>query len=254
MVLGGREMKKYLAEIIVGSVALLAFIGITIFVFAIGSLQFDTDVFNTVAQLRYGGFIDFFKVITFFGGVIFNIGFVVVSISFLFNRNRSTYKVYFKNDKFNNLVNLFLPWLIFAFTILIEFIIFFSLKNIFARPRPVEWFLVNQGGYSFPSGHTTTATTLYGTLVMLINNSTDKKWVKILTWTLMPIIVVLIGISRIFLGVHYTTDVLAGLMLGIVMLCIASVVIRTLNPKICYKNIADKGNIAGKDEKIAQGE
>ena len=126
------------------------------------------------------------------------------------------------------------------------------MKNIFARPRPVEWFLVNQGGYSFPSGHTTTATTLYGTLVMLINNSTDKKWVNILTWTLMPIIIVLIGISRIFLGVHYTTDVLAGLMLGIVMLCIASVVIKALNPKICYKNNVDNNNTANKAEEIAQ--
>ncbi len=89
------------------------------------------------------------------------------------------------------------------------------LKNILQRPRPMEYRLINETGYSFPSGHSAVSMAFYGFIIYLIYKYIKNKYVK---WTLMTILGVLtisIGISRIYLGVHYTSDVLAGFLVSI---------------------------------------
>ena len=94
------------------------------------------------------------------------------------------------------------------------------LKHIVQRPRPMEFRIINETGYSFPSGHSMVSTAFYGFLIYLIYKKVKNKYVK---WTLiatLSILIVLIGISRIYLGVHYTSDVLAGFFISIAYLIV----------------------------------
>ena len=88
------------------------------------------------------------------------------------------------------------------------------LKNIFSRERPNFYRLIDISGYSFPSGHTTSATTMYLTLAIILL-SIMKKLNKYFVFSIAVLGIVIIGSSRIYLGVHYPTDVMAGICLGI---------------------------------------
>lgn len=93
------------------------------------------------------------------------------------------------------------------------------IKIMVQRPRPdVSYHLIEQGGYSFPSGHSITSLAVFGMLVYLIQRHvTDRKRANLLT-LLCSVPMVLIGISRIYLGVHYPSDVLGGWFLGMAVL------------------------------------
>ena len=88
------------------------------------------------------------------------------------------------------------------------------LKNIFSRERPNFYRLIEISGYSFPSGHTTSATTMYLTLAIILL-SIMKKLNKYFVFSIAVLGIVIIGSSRIYLCVHYPTDVMAGICLGI---------------------------------------
>lgn len=92
------------------------------------------------------------------------------------------------------------------------------LKFIFRRSRPAEIFLVNASGYSYPSGHMMVSTAFYVYILYLILITIKNKVLKIIFAIGAITLILLIGFSRIYLGVHYTTDVLAGLFLAIAYL------------------------------------
>ncbi len=85
-----------------------------------------------------------------------------------------------------------------------------ALKYGFHRPRPVPFFGVAPHSYSFPSGHSLFSLCFYGTLAGLINARVRSLWLRIVLWTLATLLVFAIGLSRIYLGVHYPSDVIAG--------------------------------------------
>ena len=227
-------MKSFKKEIIVGSIALFLFVLITLFVFVFNPVNFDTAVFNTVASIRSDFMTTVFNIITTLANKYFTVIFVVLTIIFLQNKNKSNYVVITKIEKSNNVLNRFMPWLIYGISVVVISVLFIVIKAIFQRIRPEDWFIVIETGYSFPSGHTATATILYGVLNLLILNSTNKKWLRTLSWGISSILILLVGLSRIYLGVHYATDVLGGLFLGIFVLCICNILIKKLNAKIDY--------------------
>lgn len=88
------------------------------------------------------------------------------------------------------------------------------LKSIFIRTRPLEYFLIEQGGYSFPSGHAMMSMIFYTTITHLLIENEKRRGVKKILWTINCIVIALIGFSRIYLGVHWPTDILMGYVIG----------------------------------------
>jgi undecaprenyl-diphosphatase len=101
------------------------------------------------------------------------------------------------------------------------------LKAIYSRPRPD---LVAHGSYvysaSFPSGHSTLSATVYLTLAILIASLEPKRRTKALVWGLALALLFTVGLSRVYLGVHWPTDVLGGWCLGAALAFVAWLVLR----------------------------
>ncbi|MGD6801985.1 phosphatase PAP2 family protein [Rossellomorea vietnamensis] len=95
-----------------------------------------------------------------------------------------------------------------------------GLKLLFQRGRPEELAQYDGTGFSFPSGHTTGAVTLYGFLIYLVVRSHLNKKLKWLVSTSLVIWVLTVAISRIFVEVHYFTDIIAGLVIGLLWLLV----------------------------------
>ena len=145
------------------------------------------------------------KLITCFGGVIFLVSFSILSIILIKNK-----KIGISID--SNLV--------------IVSVLNITLKQILQRPRPNELRFINESGYSFPSGHSMISAAFYGLIIYLIHKYVKNKYVKWILTIILSILIVSIGISRIYLGVHYTSDVLAGFLVAISYLVIYITVIK----------------------------
>ena len=99
-------------------------------------------------------------------------------------------------------------WLV--ITILGALVLDVSLKLGFHRQRPVPFFGAVPLTYSFPSGHSLFSFCFYGVLAGLWSGRVRSRTARILIWTFAAALVLMIGLSRIYLGVHYPSDVIAG--------------------------------------------
>lgn len=185
---------------------------VVLFICLVGFLALAEDVFNK--EIMYGDIIgyklistflisDFVtpiaKFITNFGGAIFLS--IATVMLFLFIKNKKIGLSIISN-------------------IVIIAVLNQLLKRILQRPRPTEFRIVEETGYSFPSGHSMVSMAFYGYLIYLIYRYIKNKYVKWTLITILSILICLIGISRIYLGVHYTSDVLGGFLLSISYLVI----------------------------------
>ena len=110
--------------------------------------------------------------------------------------------------------------------------IYKPLKHFVLRARPdASLHLVTQGGYSFPSGHSVTSIVFYGLMLYLIQKHCKNEKLKtVLSW-ICGILAAVIGPSRIYVGVHWPTDVLAGWCLGGGILIIAILILEKIYVK-----------------------
>ncbi|MDD1511410.1 phosphatase PAP2 family protein [Priestia megaterium] len=90
-----------------------------------------------------------------------------------------------------------------------------GLKEIFARPRPDWSQVVPASHYSFPSGHAMNSMAFYSGVLLLIWMYTESRAIKTAAACVIAIVILLIGFSRLYLGVHFLTDILAGYCLGL---------------------------------------
>ena len=212
-------MKKILKLIknnykwIILSICLILFLALAEDVFNKEIMQGDIIGYNFVkTYLIKEQVTPVMKIVTFFGGATCLIGLTII----LF--------IIIKNKKIGLLIGINLV----TITILNQIF-----KFILQRPRPTENRIINENGYSFPSGHSMISMAFYGFLIYLIYKYVKNKKLKYISITLISILIIFIGISRIYLGVHYTSDILAGFLFSISYLIIFILI---ANNKVLNKN------------------
>ncbi len=108
-----------------------------------------------------------------------------------------------------------------------------GLKLLFERQRPEVLETYDGTGFSFPSGHSSGSMVFYGFLIYLVVISRLNKGWKWLINSLLGLLILLVGLSRVYLGVHYFTDILAGFLFGVawLMICIAALEVTLWNQR-----------------------
>lgn len=104
----------------------------------------------------------------------------------------------------------------FAATLLTTALVIFLTKQIVQLPRPAGSLII-ESGYSFASGHAMFATVFFGLVFYSYKDHVKNRSLRVLFLTLSIICVLAVGISRVYLGVHYMTDVFAGFFIGTVI-------------------------------------
>lgn len=154
--------------------------------------HFDLGVRMDVHRLFSPGVTGFMQLMTFLGSITFLTTLFIATVAFWFVRG----------------LNRLAAWL--AVAVGGSVILDISLKLSFHRPRPVPFVGAVPSTYSFPSGHALSSFCFYGVLAGLICARIDSRAVRTLIWAASGALVLSIGLSRIYLGVHYPTDVIAG--------------------------------------------
>lgn len=216
------SLKKRLAEIALLSVellavlvlfvlSLLAFSFLAFMVFKLENERFDHFVFEKVALLVNPPTTSFMQFITFLGNHNFlvpaNLGLIVY---FLFIKRHRWYSIKVPVIAIGGLLIMLL------------------LKQFFNRPRPLVPLLEPVSGLSFPSGHALMSVSFYGLLIFLVWDNIKDRSLRWGLTILLALIIFLIGFSRIYLRVHYFSDVVAGFSAGIIWLSLSLWTIRRM--------------------------
>ncbi len=96
----------------------------------------------------------------------------------------------------------------------------YLIKLIFRRARPVQFMMIKIGGYSFPSGHAMVSFSLFTTLLIFINKYIKNKNIKLILQIICLFLIIMMPISRVYLGVHYFTDVVTGMLISAIIILI----------------------------------
>ena len=94
------------------------------------------------------------------------------------------------------------------------------LKELIQRPRPESINLITETGFSFPSGHSMVAMAFFGLLVWLVWHYEKNRTLRLVCCAGFSLMILLIGLSRIYLGVHYASDVLGGFCISLAWLAL----------------------------------
>jgi len=183
-------------KILYSAISFFIFIILTILVLTGVTNKIDLSIESFIISIRNDNLT---KVLT----VITNIGsaYSLISLTFLISLIGIIKR---KKLPINTIINL-----------ISVFIISQIFKLIIRRPRPAEIFLVKASGYSYPSGHTMVSFAFFSFIAYSLLEKVDNKILKIMIRLITLILIIAIGFSRIYLGVHHFTDVLGGYLLGL---------------------------------------
>lgn len=157
---------------------------------------FDSALYGFISKYISHNMTDIMRIISFFGSAQFLISLALLILIF-------AYKYKLKNYR----------WFI-AYNLAITWILNDLFKYIFHRQRPDILRLTEVSGYSFPSGHSMTSISFYGLIIYMVCINIKKGWIRYTAAVSLGTLIALIGISRVYLGVHYASDVLAGFCAG----------------------------------------
>lgn len=192
----------------------IIFIILTALVITNNTKIFDEKIYQFIISFRTDYLDIFFKTITKLGNTI---PILVMTIIFLIILNK------------HQRIQL-------GLSIISSVILNQTLKNIIMRERPNVLRLIKQGGYSFPSGHAMISICFYGLLLYFVIKHLKSKKLKYLLSSILIFIIITIGLSRVYLGVHYPSDILAGYTLSSIIL----IILITLTDKYFRGNKNDK--------------
>ena len=196
-------MKKSKLYIVLG--LLVIFIINTILVVTDKYIVFDNLIHNNVIKLYSETTTKVMKIFTFCGSTAFIVGLACgLFIVFIIKKRKS-----------------------FAFTsvsvLIVSTLVNNIIKIIIRRPRPI-YMTVVENTFSYPSGHMMASTTLYGFLIYMLLKSNYPKKYKIIYGTMFSILILLVGISRIYLGAHFFSDVFGGMIMSVILLIAFSMI------------------------------
>lgn len=180
---------------------------------ASGGIYFDEIIISSINKMVKPGMKSVMVFISFLGSAKFYIPICLLIL------------IYFIKNKYY--INIF----VLINGVLGSALLNFLLKMYFTRTRPEEYFQIIETGFSFPSGHSMVAISSYFTLTYLLFRKKAWDAKKVFIWLLTGILVLLIGFSRIYLGVHWPTDVIAGFSLGFIWAFINMIIIEVLNKR-----------------------
>ena len=206
-------LKKYMKPLIL-FLFLIFFLIILNDIFSKEIIAYDAWAHNVLVENLRSDFLTMIMtIITDFGS-----GLVLVTLALLFI-------LFSKNKKKGMCVSL---------NLIIITIINLILKFIIQRPRPSGFNIINESGYSFPSGHSMISTAFYGFLIYLVYKNIKNKMLRVVLIILLFFLIIMICISRIYLGVHYASDVIGGFCISISYLMVFIMIV----PK--FLDIIDK--------------
>jgi undecaprenyl-diphosphatase len=181
-----------LGALLIAATALFVFGWLAEEMFEGDTRQFDAFVRTAVHQLATPGLTRLVQVFSFLGSIaaVTAMCLVVVCVSLYFRHARTA--------------------ALLAITMLGVAALDVALKHAFHRPRPVAFFGATPSSYSFPSGHALGSLCFYGILAAILAPRARGRGAKFCVWMVAVLLVGMIGFSRIYLGVHYPSDVIAG--------------------------------------------
>jgi len=181
---------------------LLVFMALVFFLINQTSMSLIIDIDNTVCDFVQSTIVRdsltlFFKIVTNLGDA-FCFGVLILIFLFFFRKKKYTFFIIL------NLLFVYLTSVVF--------------KNLFRRSRPLYNLIEKPKDFSFPSGHTMCSVAFYGMLIYLVNKRLKNKYLKVFINTCFVLTIIIIAFSRIYLNVHYFSDVVGGFILGIICL------------------------------------
>ena len=197
---------KLITSIAIASVSLVAFLVMMILV--LNNYTFKIDKFNVVvAENRTSGWTSFFKYFTHIGSFYTLAVLAVIGVVLLF--------FVFKQKRLS-----IVSGVCFACVCVSNYII----KRIVERPRPLNLMIIKETGFSFPSGHTMMSFAFFGLLIWITAMLIKNKPLKISLISIFSVLVLMISFSRIYLGVHYLTDILAGWFVTLTIILVFAII------------------------------
>lgn len=179
-----------------------------------GNFNFDYNLIDFSSRIRSNRLTEVFKILTHFGSMI-TVAVLAVIMAIVCKP----------------------VWVKIFSVVNVGFVAVFCwvVKHIVQRPRPEGIALIEETGYSFPSAHTMGSVVFYGFIIFLIWKYLKNKPLKISFTVLLSIFAILIGYTRVYLGVHYASDVLAAILAGVAYLAVAIILFVFLEKKIKFK-------------------
>ena len=202
--------------------ALIIFIYAIRMVFIVEKSGFDQNVFNKIAPYTNPGLTSFMSFITFLGkhDLLIPLNFVLIA-----------FFIYRKERWFATRI---------AALSLSSLLLMFTLKLFFQRARPDLPVIGDVSGYSFPSGHALISVVFYGLFIHMAWHEVKIKWIRIALIVLLSMLILLIAFSRVYLRVHYASDVIAGIAVGFIWLVLSLRIIQGVEKRFIARRALKK--------------
>ena len=197
--------------------ALIIFIYAIRMVFIVEKTDFDQHVFSMIAPYINPGLTSFMSFITFLGKHDLLIPLNILLILFF---------IYRKERWFATRI---------AALSLSSLLLMFTLKLFFQRARPDLPVIGDVSGFSFPSGHALISVVFYGLFIHMAWHEVKTKWLRNVLIVLLSILILLIAFSRVYLRVHYASDVIAGIAVGFIWLVLSLNIIQRIEKRYVTK-------------------
>lgn len=220
------EIKKKAKGITLGLLTAIIFFLLTVFLFWYITDEivieqqgsFDNSIFKILSQYTSPATTRVMLIFTFFGSTKFLLpAYILLAGFYLFYRRNKLQSISVAAVGLSSIALLFI------------------LKNIFHRHRPLQPLTQNVIGYSYPSGHSFSSFTFFGLLTYIIWKTNLSKFWKWILSVIFILIAASIALSRIYLHVHFASDVIAGLCLSFIWLTISLWILTEIGKKFFRK-------------------